>query len=469
MHSLLHFNKKNVTLEPLENSTKNFDTMNNIKDYELSACKDTMNKWMKRFGVKFGVHYKGAFKEQQEPYDPIPHIISKKEWEHIEKGLKQRSYVLNKFLWDVYHDKHIVKDKIIPEELIYSSKGYMPECEGIDPVHGVYTHIAGIDLAQDSKGDWYILEDKLRLPSGVSYPMIARTVTEKVCPEIYKRNKVVDNRNYLDLLKNMMDEMCNGRGEAVVLTPGRDNPTFYEHSFLAYKTGATLAFPGDLIIEDNCVYYSGLYNEKKRVGCIYRRVNDEYIDPNMFKASSVLGVPNIMESYSKGDVSLINAVGNGVADDKSIYYFIPKMIRYYLNEDPIIPNVNSYLPYYSEDINYILDNISKLVIKDNTMVGGYGVIYGCNLSTAKVEELQRLIRKEPSRWIAEDMVDFKKLDIWEDGTIARRRSDMRAFVINGKEPVVWKGALTRFTRDADSRTVNTPYGCGFKDTWIMED
>lgn len=205
----------------------------------------------------------------------------------------------------------------------------MPECEGISPVHGVYAHIAGIDLVQSKEGEWFILEDNLRIPSGASYPMIARTITRKVSPQTFRNHAVADNRNYNDLLRDMMDYMNDGRGISVILTPGRYNSAFFEHSYLAEKTGAVLAFPGDLIVENDSVYYVGLFKEKQRVGCIYRRVSDEYLDPLVFEPSSLLGVPNLVQAYRKGNVALVNALGNGVADDKGIYYFVPKMIDYY--------------------------------------------------------------------------------------------------------------------------------------------
>lgn len=292
----------------------------------LIESRDNVNKWMERFGVRFGVYKNGVFKEQLFPFDSIPRIICKTDWDKLEKGLMQRVDALNLFLYDIYHEKKIIKDGIIPAEFVYSSKGYLPECEGISPVHGVYAHIAGIDLVQSKEGEWFILEDNLRIPSGASYPMIARTITRKVSPQTFRNHAVADNRNYNDLLRDMMDYMNDGRGISVILTPGRYNSAFFEHSYLAEKTGAVLAFPGDLIVENDSVYYVGLFKEKQRVGCIYRRVSDEYLDPLVFEPSSLLGVPNLVQAYRKGNVALVNALGNGVADDKGIYYFVPKMI-----------------------------------------------------------------------------------------------------------------------------------------------
>ncbi len=437
----------------------------NIKG--LTDSRDTVNKWMERFGVRFGVYKKGVFKEQLFPFDSVPRIISKDDWEYLERGLKQRVQALNMFLWDIYHDKKIIKDGVVPEEFVYSSKGYMPQCEGISPAGKVYAHIAGIDLVEGKDGHWYVLEDNLRIPSGASYPMMARKITRKVSPSTFADNAVADNRDYADLLRDMMDDMNEDRGIAVILTPGRYNSAFFEHSYLAEKTGATLAYPGDLFVEDDKVYYAGMYKEKIRVGCIYRRVSDEYMDPMMFEASSLLGVPNVMQAYKAGNVALINAIGNGVADDKGIYYFVPKMVKYYMDEEPILHNAPTYLPYFKEDYDYVLSHIDKLVIKDVSEAGGYGVVFGSDLEPDKLEELKQLVVKYPRRWIAQEVIDFKDLEILEDGKLVWRKADLRAFVVSGKETKVWKSGLTRFSRNPDSFVVNSSQGGGFKDTWVM--
>ena len=321
---------------------------------------------------------------------------------------------------------------------------------------------------QAKDGRWFILEDNLRIPSGASYPMIARTITRKVSPDTFQNNAVADNRNYSDLLREMMEHMNHDRGLTVILTPGRYNSAFFEHSYLAEKTGATLAFPGDLMVENDIVYYTGLWKEKQRVGCIYRRVSDEYMDPLVFEPSSLLGVPNLTQAYKKGNVALVNALGNGVADDKGIYYFVPKMIKYYLNEEPILQNAPTYLPYFEEDYRYILDHLSSLVIKDVSEAGGYGVVFGRDLTAEKLAELKQLIIDQPRRWIAQEVIDFKDLEILEGNERVERKADLRAFVISGKETKVWKSGLTRFSRNPHSFVVNSSQGGGFKDTWVME-
>ena len=357
----------------------------------LTDSMDVVNKWMERYGVRFGVYKHGVFNEQLFPFDSVPRIIKKDDWDYLERGLKQRVKALNLFLWDIYHDKNIVKDGVVPEEFVYSSKGYTPECEKVDPFMGVYAHIAGIDLVEGKDNKWYVLEDNLRIPSGASYPMIARTITRKVSPETFANNHIADNRDYVDLLRDMMDEMNDGRGISVIFTPGRYNSAYFEHSYLAEKTGATLAFPGDLNVANGVVYYGGMYKEKKRVGCIYRRISDEYLDPLAFEHSSLIGIPNIMEAYRLGNVALVNGLGNGVADDKGIYYFVPKMVRFYLNEEPILQNAPTYLPFYKDDFDYVLANLRKLVLKEVSEAGGYGVIFSKDLSDDKLEELKQLI------------------------------------------------------------------------------
>lgn len=269
-------------------------------------------------------------------------------------------------------------------------------------------------------------------------------------------------------LRDMMDYMNDGRGISVILTPGRYNSAFFEHSYLAEKTGAVLAFPGDLIVENDSVYYVGLFKEKQRVGCIYRRVSDEYLDPLVFEPSSLLGVPNLVQAYRKGNVALVNALGNGVADDKGIYYFVPKMIDYYLREEPVLRNAPTYLPYYKEDYEYVLANLPKLVIKEVSEAGGYGVVFGRDLSPEKLAELKQMIVDEPRRWIAQEVIDFKDLEILEGNERVERKADLRAFVISGKQTKVWKSGLTRFSRNPDSFVVNSSQGGGFKDTWVME-
>lgn len=435
--------------------------------YTLVKQKEAVNKWMERFGVRFGIYKNGNFNEQIFPFDPIPRIITHKDWLEIEAGLVQRVKALNLFLEDIYGKKEILKQGIIPEEFIYSSSGYLAQCEGITPSKRIYSHISGIDLVQAKDGKWIVLEDNLRIPSGASYPMIARTITRKVSPETFKQNHVFDNRSYASLIRKAMDYVNVENGLAIILTPGRYNSAYFEHSYLAEKAGVILAYADDLIVENECVYYIGLFDKRERVGVIYRRISDEFLDPIAFDSTSMLGVPNLMQAYRKGNVAIMNALGNGVADDKGIYYYVPKMVEFYLGEKAILENAPTYLPYYEYDKKYVLENIKTLVIKDVAEAGGYGVMFGRDLSEEKLENLKNLIEAEPRRWIAQEIIDFIDLEIMEGESTVMRKSDLRVYVISEEETRVWRSGLTRYTRDPTSFIVNSSQGGGFKDTWVL--
>lgn len=433
---------------------------------ELRDHIECINDLLARYGVRFGLYKNGEFKEQLFPFDPIPRIIPKAEFERLERGLIQRVKALNCFLQDIYSEKRIIADGVIPESFVFSSSGFLPECDGIHPVHGIYSHISGIDLVEGKDGEWYILEDNLRIPSGASYPLIARNICRRASPGTFSNNAIADNRDYAKMLKEMMDYVNTG-GINVILTPGRYNAAFFEHSYLAEKTYSILAVPSDLYVENDVLYYKDYSERPKRVGAVYRRISDEYMDPMVFNPESVIGVPGIMSVYKAGNVALINAPGNGIGDDKGIYYFVPKMIEYYLNEKPVLKNAPTYLPYFEKDRKYVLDNLERLVIKDVAEAGGYGVIFGKDLEGERLEEMRQLIQRESRRFIAQEVIDFKDLEIVEGGGTVERKADLRAFVLYGKEVKVWKSGLTRFSRNPDSFVVNSSQGGGFKDTWVL--
>ncbi len=433
---------------------------------ELIRHTANINELLARYGVKFGIYKNNTFKEQLFPFDSIPRVIEADEFAYLEKGLKQRVKALNLFLKDIYHEKHIVRDKVVPEEFVFASSGYMAECEGVDPVKDIYSHISGIDLVKGKDDEWYILEDNLRVPSGASYPMIARELCRRCSPDTFKCTHLEDNRNYAQLLKSAMDYVNVG-GLNVILTPGRYNAAYFEHSYLAEKTGSLLANGQELIVEDDRLYYITADGRKERVGAVYRRISDEYLDPMNFNPESLIGIPHIYDVFRKGNVALLNAPGNGVADDKGIYYFVPKMIRYYLGEEPVLHNAPTYLPFYDEDMRYVLDNFDRLVLKDVAEAGGYGVVFGSSMTKQQKEDFIELLKAEPRRFIAQEVIDFQDLDIIEDGERVARKADLRAFVLMGEEPVVWKSGLTRFSRNPDSFIVNSSQGGGFKDTWVL--
>ena len=434
---------------------------------DLIRNAETINKLLSRYGVKFGIYKNGEFREQLFPFDPIPRIIGNDEFSYLEKGLRQRVDALNCFLSDIYGKKQIVKDRVIPEEFIFSAKGFLVPCDGVTPPKGIYSHISGIDLVQSKDNNWYVLEDNLRVPSGASYPMIARELQRRSAPDAFTKNDVIDNRNYADLLKEVMDHVNTG-GINVILSPGRYNAAFFEHSYLAEKTGAVLTTGKDIVCENDNLYYIDYNGKKQRVGAVYRRISDEYLDPMTFYEESVIGIPHIFEAYRKGNAALLNAPGNGVADDKGIYYFVPKMIKYYLGEEAILMNAPTYLPYYEKDMQYVLDNFDKLVIKDVAEAGGYGVVFGSSLTAEKKSEFIALLKAEPRRFIAQEVIDFYDLDILdENGTKVPRKADLRAFVLTGRTTKVWASGLTRFSRNPDSFIVNSSQGGGFKDTWVL--
>lgn len=427
--------------------------------------KSQINNQMARYGVKFGIYKDGEFLERLFPFDPIPRKITAPDYEKLEKGLIQRVTALNAFLNDIYNNKKILVDKIIPEEFIYRSPGYLSACENFSPEKKIHSHISGIDLVLGKDGKWYILEDNLRIPSGASYPLIARSLCRKCSPDTFRNNEVVDNRNYGQLLKETFDNVNKG-GINVIYTPGRFNAAYFEHSFLAEKSGAVLAEFDDLFVENNTLYYKSSKGPV-RVGAIYRRISDEFLDPLTFRSDSLIGIPGIMMAYRAGNVAILNAPGNGVADDKGIYYFVPKMIKYYLDEEPILDNAPTYLPFYKEDLNYTLENFDKLVIKDVAEAGGYGVVFARELTKARKEEFIEKIKKEPRRFIAQEVIDFEDLPIVEGGETVDRKADLRAFVLAGRKTKLWPSGLTRFSRNPDSFVVNSSQGGGFKDTWIM--
>ncbi len=437
-----------------------------MSGFELLRNTEAINELLARYGVKFGIYKNGVFNEQLFPFDPIPRVIPKKDFAYLEKGLIQRVDALNLFIDDIYTDKRIISDGVIPEEFIYNSPGYLKQCEGIVPRLRVHSHISGIDLVEGKDDNWYILEDNLRVPSGASYPMIARDLCRRASPATFRTNHIIDNRNYAVMLREMMDSVNTG-GLNVILTPGRYNAAYFEHSFLAEQTGSVLAGGSELTVENGVLYFIGFDGRKEKVGALYRRISDDYLDPLTFNEESLIGIPHVFEAYMKGNVSIINAPGNGVADDKGIYYFVPRMIRYYLGEDAILSNAPTYLPFYKEDMDYVLAHFDDLVLKDVAEAGGYGVFFGNKLSKEQKEDFIALLKAEPRRFIAQEVIDFKDIEIQEGNELVPRKADLRAFVLSGRDTKVWPSGLTRFSRKADSFIVNSSQGGGFKDTWVL--
>ena len=432
----------------------------------LTQNADSINRLLSRFGVKFGIYKNGEFHEQLFPFDAIPRVIEAAEFAQLEKGLIQRVDALNAFLRDIYGQKKIVRDGVVPEDFCFASSGFLRQCDGFLPPKGIYSHISGIDLVQAEDGAWFVLEDNLRIPSGASYPLIARRLARMASPDTFRGNRIDDNRNYAALLREVM-ESCNTGGICAIMTPGRYNAAYFEHSYLAEQTGFPLVTCSDLFTEGNRVYFRQFEGDPVPVGALYRRISDDFLDPLAFRADSLIGVPGIMGAYRSGNIAIINAPGNGVADDKGIYYFVPKMVRYYLGEDPSLQNAPTYLPFYEKDRGYVLENLDRLVIKDVAEAGGYGVVFGRDMTRGELQSWKERIIAEPRRFIVQEVINFRDLPVMEGGREVMRKADLRAFVLSSPAGTrVWHSGLTRFSRVADSFVVNSSQGGGFKDTWV---
>ncbi len=433
----------------------------------LVANSAAINQLLARYGVKFGLYKNNSFIEQLFPFDPLPRVITAEEFKALELGLAQRVDALNLFLKDIYTKKEIVKDGVIPPEFVFSSSGFLPQCDNFTPPGDVFAHIAGIDLVQAEDGTWYVLEDNLRIPSGASYPLIARKLSRRASPQTFKDNHVSPNDNYANLLRESMESVNTG-GLNVILTPGRYNAAFFEHSYLAEMTGFPLVMSSDLFVDANKLYVRSKTGIKTQVGAIYRRISDDYLDPLTFKAESLIGVPGIMSAYFAKNLAIVNAPGNGVADDKGLYYFVPKMVEYYLNQKPILKNAPTYLPFYEEDREYCLKNIDKLVIKDVAEAGGYGVLFGSDMNEEQLEDWRKKLVNESRRFILQEVINFIDLPVVDGQERVPRKADLRAFVItSANDTKVWHSGLTRFSRIPNSFVVNSSQGGGFKDTWIL--
>lgn len=432
---------------------------------KLVGHTDNINQQLARYGVKFGLYKDGTFNERLFPFDAVPRIIEADAWAQLERGLIQRVDALNAYLRDVYNNAEIIREGVVPEHFAYASTGFLPQCEHIMPPQGIFSHISGIDLVEGQDGEWYVLEDNLRIPSGASYPLVARNLCRRCDATTFREVPLVDNRDYGQRLRAVMDYVNRG-GVNVVLTPGRYNSAYFEHSYLAEVSGAVLAEPSELFVENETLYYRDATRTTK-VGALYRRLSDEYLDPLCFLPESLIGVPNLMSAYRAGNLAIINAPGNGAADDKGIYYFVPQMVEYYLGEKPILKNAPTYLPYYDDDLAYVMDNAERLVIKDVAEAGGYGVVFGCDLEPERLAELKALVKAEPRRFIAQEVIDFKCLPTWINHQMVPRKADLRAFVLSGEKTTVWPSGLTRYAREEGSSVVNSSQGGGFKDTWVL--
>jgi len=424
-------------------------------------------------GITFQVYGNNETKEKIFPFDLFPRIIDNTEWDHIEKGVLQRSKALNLFLWDVYHDQNIIKAGIVPKEMITSSVNFLEEMVGFDPPGGIYNHISGTDLIKHSDGNYYVLEDNIRCPSGVSYVICNRTALKRALFGIFNQYKIQTVTDYaqnlLEILETVKPEGVDNP-TCVVLTPGVFNSAYYEHSYLAKGMGVELVEGRDLFVENDFVYMKTI-NGPKRVDVIYRRVDDIFIDPDVFNPDSVLGVSGLFSAYLKGHVCLVNAPGTGVADDKAIYTYMPDIIKYYLNEKPILKNVHTYHCSRPDDMKYILENIDNLVIKPVDESGGYGISIGNKLTQEEIEVVKSTIQKHPRKYIAQPIMSLSvhATYIEEEESFESRHVDLRTFTLLGKDKdFILKGGLTRVALKRGNLVVNSSQGGGSKDTWVLK-
>ncbi len=444
------------------------DRINALPDYDLQARQEAIERALMRMGITFAVYGDQQGNEKIFPFDIVPRIISAIEWSHIEAGLKQRINALNLFINDIYHDQEILNDGIVPRELLEGADSYRPECKGLKPPRGVWCHITGTDLIRHSDGAIYVLEDNLRCPSGVSYVLQNRQVMKRSFPQIFSETKVrpvIDYPIHLyDTLQSLAPEVSDPT--IVVLTPGIYNSAYYEHSFLAQQMGVELVEGTDLVVRDGFVFMRTTRGYK-RVHVIYRRIDDDFIDPLCFRKDSVLGVPGLMDAYRNGRVALANAPGTGVADDKVIYAYVPEMIRYYLDEEPILPNVQTYVCQRDDDRKYVLENIGDLVVKAANESGGYGMIVGPHSTKTEQAEFAEKIKENPRNYIAQPTLSLSRVPTVVDDHFEGRHVDLRPYVLYGESLWVLPGGLTRVALKKGSLVVNSSQGGGSKDTWVI--
>jgi len=437
---------------------------------KFKNCQKIANTNFRRSGVTFTVYSDSEGTEKIFPFDLIPRIIHNQDWQKIDLGLKQRINALNMFLQDIYTDQRILKEKLIPEILVKKSPGYLSCLQGFVPNNGVFINIAGVDLVHDQNGEYLVLEDNLRTPSGVSYVLENRFIMKRLFPDIYSKAHVKPVDEYPIQLKNqlaslMIDKVDDPR--VVVLTPGSYNSAYFEHCFLAKCMGCELVKGQDLFVNNDKVYLKTTQGPQ-RVDVIYRRIDDDFLDPDFFRKDSMLGVRGLMKAYLSGHVILANATGNGIADDKAIYPYVPKMINFYLNEEPIIKQIKTYHCADKQDLAYILSNMENLVIKESSGSGGYGMLVGSMATKEEISRFKALIQQCPEKYIAQPIIELSTCPTFDGTRFGPRRVDLRPFIVSGKQQWVLPGGLTRVALNEGSYIVNSSQGGGSKDTWVLD-
>jgi len=444
--------------------------LSSLSDRQLKARQSSAEQAIVEMGITFTVYSDGENVDRAWPLDIIPRIIDETEWRVIEAGLKQRLQALNLFIDDVYHEQKIVRDGVVPKELLLSSKDYLPQCQGIDPPLNVWAHICGTDLVRNNDGTIYVLEDNLRVPSGVSYMLENRSVIKRVFPELFGNYRVKPVDAYPHDLFDTLSALSprpSDEPEIVVMTPGIFNSAYFEHAFLAQRMGTELVEGSDLVVlDDDCVYMKNVEG-LKRVDTVYRRINDTFLDPEVFLPDSRLGTRGLFRAWAKGNVALANAPGAGVADDKVVYSYVPSMIRYYLAEEPIIPNVPTYRCSEPDDQKFVLDHIQTLVVKPANESGGYGMLVGPFASKGQLAEFRSLIKENPRNYIAQPTLKLSTTPTVCGSAVEPRHLDLRPFVLQAKDTFVTAGGLTRVALRKGSLVVNSSQGGGSKDTWVV--
>jgi uncharacterized circularly permuted ATP-grasp superfamily protein len=445
------------------------ERIESLPDGELLRRQQAAERALLHMGITFNVYGDNAGTERIFPFDVVPRIVEANEWERLERGLKQRIQALNLFIDDVYHEQKVLKDGVVPEHVIKSAKSFRSQCIGLDPPQGIWCHVTGTDLVRDKDGQFYVLEDNLRCPSGVSYVLENRKVMKQTFPNVFKASRVRPVDDYPSQLLAMLQQLArdaSGSPKVVVLTPGSYNSAYFEHSFLAQQMGVELVEGRDLVISEGFVYMrttKGL----ERIDIIYRRIDDDFLDPLAFRADSMLGVPGLMEVYKAGRVALANAPGTGVADDKVVYAYVPRIIKYYLGEDAIIPNVPTHVCWEEKELAHVVENIEKLVVKAANESGGYGMLVGPHSTSEERDKFRRLVRANPRNYIAQPTLSLSRVPVIVGDHFEGRHVDLRPYILHGKDIYVLPGGLTRVALKKGSLVVNSSQGGGSKDTWVL--
>jgi uncharacterized circularly permuted ATP-grasp superfamily protein len=450
---------------------KLIDRVNSFADNELTNRQKAAEAAFMQMGITFGVYGDKKGLEKIFPFDIIPRIINAHDWNLVERGVTQRVYALNKFIHDVYNDQKIIKDGVISKEIILSSVAYRKECLGLNPPKGIWCHISGIDLVRDENGQFYVLEDNLRCPSGVSYVLGNRRVMKHTLPVVFESlpiRPVDDYSNRLaNTLRNLIPESIL-KPNIVILTPGIYNSAYFEHSFLAQQMGEELVEGRDLVVMDDFVYMRTTKGFE-RVDAIYRRIDDDFLDPTVFNPDSLLGVPGLMQSYRSGKVALANAPGTGIADDKAIYSFVPDIIKYYTGEDAILPNVPTFLCGDEKDRKHVIENIADFVVKTTHGSGGYGMLIGPYSTKEQQKKMIENIQQDPRNYIGQPVIQLSRVPVIVKDRFEGRHIDLRPYILYGEDISVLPGGLTRVALEKGSLVVNSSQGGGSKDTWVLAE